>query len=233
MKIILSPTKTMTNKAFDIQVSDPIFSKQADKIRKILKTYSKDDLKKLYKASDKIIDRTYDYYQDAEASCATINAYDGLVFKQLAITNYSEEHFAYLNDKLIILSTMYGLLRPSDAIVPYRLDYLMPFEKDMYTYWNEHLTDHFKDEEYIINLASNEYAKSFEHNNIINIHFINEAGKSLATAAKMARGQFVNHMVLNNIQNLNELKAIEILDYKYNPTLSDENNLYFQIEVSD
>ena len=49
----------------------------------------------------------------------------------------------------------------------------------------------------------------------------------------MARGQFVNHMVLNNIQNLNELKAIEILDYKYNPTLSDENNLYFQIEVSD
>ena len=232
MKIILSPTKTMTNKAFDIQVSDPIFSKQADKIRKILKTYSKDDLKKLYKASDKIIDRTYDYYQDAEQAVQPLMPMMDLFLSNLQSPIIVKNTFAYLNDKLIILSTMYGLLRPSDAIVPYRLDYLMPFEKDMYTYWNEHLSDHFKDEEYIINLASNEYAKSFEHNNI-NIHFINEAGKSLATAAKMARGQFVNHMVLNNIQNLNELKAIEILDYKYNPTLSDENNLYFQIEVSD
>lgn len=223
----------MTNKAYDISITSPHFYADANDHLESLKAYSKDELKELYKSSDKIIDKTHAYYHALSEPVAALNAYDGLVFKQLELNNYKPADFDYLNDKLRILSTLYGALRPSDGIHPYRLDYLMPFHIDMYDFWHDKLTDYFAKEELIINLASNEFSKSFRHPNIVNIHFINEAGKSLATAAKMARGQFINFMTENKVSGLEEIKEFSWLNYRYQSSLSDSNNLYFQIEEGD
>lgn len=232
MKIIISPTKTMKKKSFDFKGQKAPFHNEAENIRTYLSSYDKATLKKLYKSSDKIIDNTYAYYHDNVLKDTALNMYDGLVFKQLDIINYSNENLQYIDDHLAILSTMYGVLKYNSIIEAYRLDYLMKFEEDMYEYWKSMLETYFSDESIIINLASNEYVDSVVHNNIVNIHFLNHENKSQATASKMARGNMLDYMIKHNIKDVKGLKDYKQLDYEFEESMSDSNNLYFKKVVA-
>lgn len=227
MKIILSPTKAMKRKDYQIEPTKSKFFSESKQLREILKDYDKAKIKQVYKVSDTLTKRVYDYYQNDRPGIAAINLYDGLVFKYLKVASLNKAELAYLNQHLVILSSMYGALLPSDEISEYRLDYNMQFEVGLYEFWNDKLTDYFKNEDVIINLASLEFYKSFKHPNLINIHFLNKDLKAHSTSVKMARGDFLNYMVVNKIENIAELKAYRNLDYEFDEAMSDENNYYF------
>lgn len=231
MKIILSPTKSMKRKDYLNNIGEAaLFEDKSLEIRNKLSEYDFDALKKMYKASDKIVENTIEYYSNPKDLIEAINLYDGLVFKQLKFKEYSEAEIDYLINHVNILSTMYGVLSPNSLINEYRLDYLMKYEDDLYSYWSDSLKSYFNDYKVIINLASDEYAKSVVHDNMINIHFLTKENKVQATAAKMARGDMLNYLVKNQVNNIDDLKAYDNLGYKLLEDKCDEHNIYFRME---
>lgn len=230
MKIILSPTKSMKRKSLDIGNSDPLFYDKSETLRNILKTYDFNALKKLYKSSDKIIETTLDYYKNEKESIQALSLYDGLVYKQLNLDSYTDIDLDYLNTHVIILSALYGALKPSSLIKEYRLDYLMKFEIDLDEYWNETLTQYFKDEKLILNLASSEFSNSFKHDNIVHVHFVDKNLKVKSTAAKMARGKMLDYLIVNKIDRIEDVIKYDQMNYKYQASLSDDHNIYFMQE---
>lgn len=231
MKIILSPTKTMKRKKSIVKEASTPFFDESETLRDILKTYSFDDLKKLYKSSDKIINNTMTYYSDPLEKDSALNLYDGLVYKQLDLSSFNEENMTYLNNHVIILSALYGALYPGSLIQEYRLDYLMKFEVDLYDYWKDNLKDFFKEDDFILNLASSEFSLSVDHSNIVNVHFVDENMKTKSTAAKMARGNMLDYLIKNNITDLENVKKYKGMNYHYLASASDKFNLYFMQEV--
>lgn len=230
MKIILSPTKSMKRKDLLEVQSDPVFLAESNIVRQKLENYDFEQLKKMYKSSDKIINQTLQYYQSPSNPTQALNLYDGLVFKQLKLKDYNDNQINYLNDYVRILSAVYGVLSPSSLINEYRLDYLMNFEMDLYEYWNDYLENYFNEDKLIINLASSEFEKSIKHDNIVNIHFLTIDDKVQATAAKMARGDMLNYLITNEVKTIDQLKAYNNLDYVLLEDQSDERNIYFKKE---
>lgn len=230
MKIIVSPTKSMKRKQLDLPLTKAPFQNESDVLRNILKGKTLTDLKQLYKASDKVVAKAYDYFSNEASPVAALSLYDGLVFKQLKLSDYGEQELQYLNENVIILSALYGALHVSDAIMEYRLDYLMPFDYDLYDYWKAHLSAFFSEDDLIVNLASTEFSTSFDHDNVVNVHFVNAQGKTQATAAKMARGDMLNYLVEHHVLDLEGIKKYNNLHYVYDDVTSTSSDLYFVLE---
>lgn len=230
MKIIISPTKTMKRKNYIKDISEPIFLEKSRFLRKILKTYNKEKIKKDFKVSDNLTKKVYEFYNNEKEPIAAINLYEGLTFKSMDIALWDKSDFDFVNNHLLIMSAMYGLLSPSDAIIEYRLDYVMPFMHDLYDFWSKPINDLLKDEDLIINLASLEFSKQIDHPNMINMHFLDEKGRNLSTQAKKGRGDMLGYIVKNKIVDVKALKLYNNLDYKFRNDLSDKNNYYFSKE---
>ena len=98
-----------------------------------------------------------------------IFAFKGDVYSGLDADSISDENHNFMQDNLRILSGFYGLLRPFDKILPYRLEMGTKLSNNrgnnLYKFWGDKITDLLKDDlkdenEFIINLASEEYFKS-------------------------------------------------------------------------
>ena len=147
----------------------------------------------------------------------------------------------YLNDNLRILSGLYGILKPFDLIYPYRLEMgtklnLSTKSSNLYDFWNDKITKSINDEETdkIINLASLEYFKSININNLkanvitpIFKEFRNGEYKIVMTFAKHARGEMVNFACRNNVLLSEDLKHFTELGYNYDDKLSKTNEWVF------
>lgn len=228
MKIIISPTKTMKRKNYDLKESKPLFLDKSLYLRSILENYDFTKIKKDFKTSDNLSKKVLEYYQNPKTEIQALNLYEGLAYKNMQIKTWTNTEIAFVNEHLIILSAMYGALRPSDMIYEYRLDYVMKFKEDLYDFWQDSLDNLFKDTETIINLASQEFSKGINHNNMINIILLDKEGRNLSTQAKTGRGDMLNYIVQNKIKNPKDLKAYNNLDYKFIENKSNDNNYYFQ-----
>ncbi|MBR3795913.1 MAG: YaaA family protein, partial [Clostridia bacterium] len=141
---------------------------------------------------------------------------------------------------LRILSGFYGVLRPMDGVTPYRLEMQaklrMGDAKDLYAFWGEALARSVLDAaDYVINLASKEYSVCIskylpKDKRMITCVFGEEKdGKIIekGTMCKMARGEMVRFMAVNGIENPEDIKAFEGLDYRYDETYSDAQTYVF------
>ncbi len=234
MFVLVSPTKTQ--KSFKGESKyDSLFTDESHKILKILQNYTLEELQKNMKLSDKLSQSVYDTIQKHKKENIAINTYKGASFNSLDTPSWSDEDYLYAQEHLYILSALYGLLRPLDTIGLYRLDFLMTFEIDLYSYWQDLITEHLNDRAMpIINLASQEYSKMFHEKNLkvplIRVDFKELTDKgyvSKSTYAKIARGKCTQLIIKNKIQSLHDLKQIEFDDYRYNKALSDESNFIF------
>ena len=112
----------------------------------------------------------WDYPFDAAQTKEALWAFNGEVFNGIQAKTFSEKDNVFAQDHLRILSGFYGLLRPMDAILPYRLEMGTKLEnsqgKNLYEFWGDKITSLLKQDmnelgsEVLINLASNEYFKS-------------------------------------------------------------------------
>src|SRR5690606_31557110 len=156
--------------------------------------------------------------------------------------NLSGEAQNYLNRNLFILSGLYGILSPSDRIMPYRLEMGSKLDvgnsKNLYGFWKEMLTDFVnsktKKKEIILNLASNEYAKVLDKKKLkaqkIDVEFLdykNGELKPIMVFFKQSRGAMARFCAENNIQDLDEVKLFKENGYGFDAKLSTEEKLVF------
>ncbi len=230
MKIIIAPAKVMKTKYSKIEQTELLFLKKTKQLHNYLKRYSINELHDNMKISFKMAETVYNYYHDSYDSTPAIYCYQGTVLKQLNLSSYQNEDFDYLDKYLNIMSAYYGILKYNTGITPYRLDMIMKFDLNLYDFWQKDVDKYFKDEDYLISLASKEFTKMINHPNLINIDFVeNKAGKLVRNSMyiKQARGKMLDIMVKNKIVSLEELKKITFDDYYYDHNLSTNDNYIF------
>lgn len=230
MKIIISPSKTMKPRKHTIDITTPKYIEKSNILRSIISDYSIDEITNKYSVSDKLAHTIKDSYNDKTIYPALFY-YTGTVFKQLDLKAYEPKHYEYIKKHLNILDALYGILNYSDGISFYRLDYTTKLDEyDLYNYWQDSINDTYQNEDFIINLASNEFSKQIKNENMITIDFCikqDEKIKRPSMLIKKARGQMLNYLILNTITQKEELKHINIDGFKYEPNLSNQTQYVF------
>jgi len=178
MKILLSPAKSLdfeTPLATNYR-TEPIFSKETEKVHKALKKKSISDLEQLMSLSNALATLNFERNQNfkntptEEETRPALFAFDGDVYKGLDALSLNENQLEVSKDRIRILSGLYGMLRPFDSIQPYRLEMGTKMEidgaKSLYEHWRKNLTTYLENElsgdEMIVNLASKEYSKAID-----------------------------------------------------------------------
>lgn len=235
MKIIISPAKSF-KKNKNIKTEPLLFKEKTKILVDKLKTYNLNDMGNLNKTNDKLTEKAYFDYQEMDLENLdnpAIFAYDGLVFKQFNKDDFDD--LAYLNDHLYIISALWGLAKPLTGISDYRLYFDNP-DFDLYEFWGDLLYKKlFKDDDLIINLASKEYSKTItpflkDKDKFVSLDFKdyrNGKVKSIVAWTKQMRGKMLKEIISKKIDDIDQIKKIEIDSYKYQEDLSEANNLVF------
>ena len=235
MQIIISPTKTMQYH-LDNLATEPLFLSKSLNLVKQLQNMSVAQLQKLLKVNEKTATLNYQRYQNFQINkkSLAIYTYTGLQYKYFNISQFNPTELNYLNTHVRILSAFYGLLKPFDGIDYYRLVFNNTLK--LYTFWHDLIYQELiKNDQVIINLASNEYAKLVtqfvqEPILLINIHFkeyVNNKLVTKATNAKMARGLMLAYIVKNQITDYHLIQNFQEFNYRFDEQLSNENNYIF------
>ena len=239
MKIIMSPAKEM---ATDVPVQkDWVLTEDSQKIVSLLSNYSKEELKKLLKVSDALLEENWDKIQRFQESVTyhAMDLYQGLAFRSFKQIADWKEHKAYAVQHLRILSALYGAISPDECVKPYRLDLTMNLKVEGETlkkYWKERIVSSFEKGECIVNLASSEFSSLFNKKQYdwVDVDFFeNKEGilKQHSTISKKARGKMAAWMMLHHIQDKVELRNFDVDGYAFDELLSKENHYCFVKEV--
>ena len=244
MKIIISPTKQMTNdQDFFFPESQPIFLTQTKKIFNQLVTLSYSEAKKMWHCSDKLAQENYERLHEFGFNTQTapaIMSYKGIQYQYMAPDLLTKPALEYLQEHVRILSGFYGILRPFDAIIPYRLEMQAPLaveeSTNLYKFWGNQIYEALDFSNHpVVNLASKEYSKAItpflkETDQLINIHFyhvVDDKLKVKATIAKMARGEMVRYLAENQVTTLEGIKNFEHPHYHFSAEHSTDNAFVF------
>ena len=247
MKIIISPAKKMNIDNDSLVHQDlPVFLNRTELLCKRLKNMSYDELKALWKCNDKIATVNVErlQYMDLRRNLTpAILSYEGIQYQYMAPSIFTEDEFSYIQEYLRILSGFYGVLRPFDGVVPYRLEMqtklTMDEAKDLYAFWGDSIAKYlFAETDCIINLASKEYSLCVSKHLPETVHFITcvfgemKDGKIIekGTICKMARGEMVRYMAENHIEEPEKIKMFSRLNYKYSEEHSDDCTYIFLLQ---
>ncbi len=250
MKIITSPAKLMNieNSTKFLKLSTPKFIEEAAFIQSYLKKKSPKYLSDLMEISSKLADENWERNQKWKAkpntkeSAPAMFAFTGEVYRGLDAKTLDKNTVAYLQKNYRILSGLYGLLKPSDKVMLYRLEMGRNFEfdsyKNIYDFWREKLTEQLnselKSKDLILNLASAEYFKVFDKKKlnapVIDFDFYELKDgklKTIVVYTKHARGLMVRYCAENQAKTLNDLKAFNLEGYLIDEKLSTKTKLVF------
>ena len=236
MKIIFSPSKEMNFKGEPnlCNSSDIDLSNKFNEIYKKLVDLSKEEVGKKFKIKELMLDEFMKDLQEFHnlLEKRSIEAYSGLAFRQLKIDEYIQENWNYIQEKVFILSAFYGITCGTCKIKKHRLDFSIKLFEDvsLYKFWSEYVNSFFSENETIINLASSEYTKLIDKKRVdfINIDFYeNKELKQISANSKKARGEMLNLLIKNQIENIEVIKTLKLKEYSYNRELSSNNNLVF------
>ena len=239
MKIIMSPAKEM---ATDVPVQkDWMLTEDSQKIVSLLSNYSKEELKKLLKVSDALLEENWDKIQRFQESVTyhAMDLYQGLAFRSFKQVADWKEYKAYAVQHLRILSALYGAIGPDECVKPYRLDLTMNLKVEGETlkkYWKERIVTSFEKEECVVNLASSEFSSLFNKKQYdwVDVDFYEKKEgvlKQHSTISKKARGKMAAWMMLHHIQDKVELRNFDVDGYAFDELLSKENHYCFVKEV--
>lgn len=233
MIFLISPAKTFKNTTHSID-QHPIFMDDAKKHASILGRLSIDAFMKHMHISKRLAHEVKHYYTTfGQTRFTAIFAYDGYQYKSLSPETLSPSELNRLNERVYIISGLYGLVRPFDSISFYRLEMKDKTLEDLYHYWTPQFIHYFKShhhDDIIIDLLSSEYRKAFSPINRICIDFYQmNAGKkvSLSMEVKKMRGLFLRHVVKENINDVSSLKHISIEGYHFDEVESTSHHFYY------
>jgi cytoplasmic iron level regulating protein YaaA (DUF328/UPF0246 family) len=220
-----------------------VFLPKTEAIVQVLQGMGYDELKKLWKCNDAIAAVNAERLSDMDLHTRltpAVLAYEGIQYQYMAPGVFTDRELDYVQEHLRILSGFYGVLKPFDGVRPYRLEMQAKLKvckaKDLYAYWNSSVAEYLLAEtNCIINLASKEYSSCVskylpEHVRFITCVFGEEKnGKVIekGTMCKMARGEMVRFLAENRVEDPEEIKAFDRLEYRFDASRSDENTFVF------
>ena len=252
MLTILGPAKTIDMSPHGVTEnhSTPLYLDQAELLVDQLRGYSLAELKSLMKVSDKLATLTFERFAAWRKSCTAgegqqaILAFSGEVFNGLKARTLNEKDLLFAQEHVRILSGLYGVLRPLDLILPYRLEMgtkmKNPGGSNLYEFWEAIIPEKIAGDTgkqntgVLINLASNEYFKSiqpgtFPHK-IITPVFKEAQGsgfRNVTIYAKKARGMMLRFIIQNRINEPEYIKAFDEEGYYFNNDLSNQKEWVF------
>ncbi len=246
MKILLSPAKKLdfSKSPETSNAEKPFFQSKTDGLLNVLRKKSAKQIGELMKLSPQLADLNYQRFQvmgeeSNEKSLAGF-AFNGEVYTGLDIQSFSKEDLNKAEDKLRILSGLYGILKPSTVVEPYRLEMgtklVVGKNKNLYEYWGDEILNFIQAEEkdLIVNLASNEYNKAAKlkqfKGRVVTPNFKefkNGDYKTIMVFAKKARGTMAKWIIQNDIEDAESIKNFTEDGYVFNEGLSSENDWVF------
>ena len=250
MKIVVSPAKSLNFESpLPIQnYTESLFLKDAETIQKTLKKKKPKQLMELMDISEKLADLNWERNQNwslpfsPENARPAVFAFDGDVYTGLDAYTIPIDKFPILEDKLRILSGLYGVLKPLDLMQPYRLEMgtslSIGTKKNLYEFWKKKVTSSLNSElqkdELFINLASNEYFSAVDTKTlkvpVITPEFKDYKDgklKMISFFAKKARGLMVRYIIDTNAETIEDLKQFNYDGYAFDANLSKGNTLVF------
>lgn len=252
MLIVISPAKSLDYKT---PVNTEVFTmpemlEESEKLLTKLRKMKPGKLSELMGISAKLGQLNYERFQTwhqpftPQNAKQAVLAFSGDVFQGLDANTLSEEQLVKLQNKLRILSGLYGVLKPLDLMQPYRLEMGTKFKyqrsADLYAFWKTRIAPKIKEaiaesgSNVLVNLASNEYYKSIDVKKL-DCEIVTPAFKDMKNGeykmisffAKKARGLMTRFILENNIDQVEDLQAFDSEGYVYNPRLSKENKPVF------
>ena len=231
-----------------LRSTQPHFIEEAALIQKTLKDKSPKYLIELMDISTKLADENWERNQNwkpkptAKESASALMAFSGEVYRGLEAKSLDEKAMKYLQANFRMLSGLYGLLKPSDRIMLYRLEMGRKFKfesyKNLYVFWTEKVTaqlnSELKSKDVVLNLASKEYFKVLNQNKInapvVDFEFYEAREgklKQIVVYTKHARGLVARYCAENDLKTLEEVKGFNLENYMINDQLSTDTNLVF------
>ncbi|MCI1974789.1 MAG: peroxide stress protein YaaA [Limosilactobacillus sp.] len=248
MKIIISPARTMKQDQDSLPYQElPQYLKKSQTILDWMRTLNFKQLHQLWwNCSERLANLNYRRVKDMELTrnlTPAILAFQGLQYQYIGAGVMTEKELDYLQSHLRILSGFYGILKPFDGIVPYRLGMgdraKIGQAQNLYEFWGNQLYQNlYQDDDLVVNLASNEYSKAITpflkpQDQMITCVFgelINGKIKQKATLAKMARGNMVRFLAESGAETAADLKKFSVGGYCFRPDLSTEQKFCFELQ---
>ncbi|MFN4298750.1 MAG: peroxide stress protein YaaA [Thermaurantimonas sp.] len=247
LKILLSPSKNLNAKVNHRAKSVPQFLEQSQKIHAELKTKTPPELAKLHDINAKLAELNYQRNQAwtvegiKKEGTPALFTFSGDVYRGLDASTLDESDLQFAEDKIWILSGLYGILKPFDAMLPYRLemgtDLPVGTSKNLYEFWREILTAYVEKNEYayIINLASKEYSDVIDFKRlkipVYECTFLDRVKnkyKPVNIFLKKARGLMARFLIKNKIEKVENLQYFDYENYTFDPKLSSEFHFVFK-----
>ena len=253
MKIVISPAKNLDFKTntSSYDSTECLFLSESEKLINKIKKLNPSSISDLMKISPALGELNHERFQsweipfDNNKSKQAIFAFNGEVYNGFSADTLTENEIKTTQDTLRILSGLYGILRPLDRILPYRLEMgtrfaMTPKMTNLYKFWGDKLANSLNQEmtaskeSVLINLASNEYFKALNTKKLdaaiyTPIFKDNRNGeyKTIMMYAKKARGMMARFIIENELSNPEDLKAFDTSGYAFNPQLSKEKEWVF------
>lgn len=252
MIVLLSPSKTLDFHS-DSNIKsggDPLFIKDSKKLVGILKKKRITELMNLMGISYKLAETNFIRYKEWTYPYApgkprpALAAFMGDVYEGLKAWELDSTQIDFADKTVRILSGLYGLLKPTDLILPYRLEMGIRIEgntfKNLYEFWThkitKQLTSELKalNEKQIINLASAEYSKAVDFKKIglsviepFFLEFKNGQYKFISLYGKKARGTMTRFIIDNEISDVEQIKLFNYDSYSFDENNSKNNRWVF------
>ena len=250
MLMVISPAKSLNFTAPErpLPLTTPQLKDDIAELAQVTTKLRPRDLKRLMGISDTLAALNHERFQhfdpSVEDGLQAAIAFNGDVYAGLQARTLDKKSFEWAQQHLRILSGLYGVLRPADALQPYRLEMHVKLKtkrgKSLYDFWKRPVAETLKAEmkghkdPTLVNLASQEYfgavdVKALGHP-VVTCHFKEEKGGQLRVLgffAKKARGLMARYAIDHRIDRAEGLKAFDTADYRFRPELSTDTDWVF------
>ena len=220
----------------------PCFIKQAEALANQLRAMDNKAIQAFYQTSDAMtlkVSETLSQWKKS-GSGAALFSFKGDAFGQLNPGSLSGKAQIRANEQLIIVSGLYGMLRPMDQISPYRLDMNQRLnDQSLRAYWasivTQQLDQRLEPGGMVLNLASQEYAQVILRDQLkahqwVDVQFLQKkdgASRQMSVFSKQARGLMARHLCSIEHADLNHIKAFQADGYRLDRLNSTESQLTF------
>lgn len=228
---------------------EPLFEQEARQLAAYIQTLPAEELAKKMHISKALSEKTHGLWQSWGQKNTpygvALDTFVGDIYKGLRAKEFSVDDRHYADQVLFIISGLYGLIRPLDAIQPYRLEMMYNLVpegyKNLYEYWGNRLGLRLADTKIIINLASEEYFKAIQpyvnEAQVVSPQFLTKMTDTrestfVAVHAKVARGAFAQWLILTRQQEDIRYEHFTSYGYQYDPEASTPNRPTF-VRVGD
>ena len=250
MLIVLSPAKALdfTAPAQRAPLTLPQMSEDTAELSTVTRKLRAADLRRLMSLSDNLAQLNRERFQAfdpaSEDGLQAAFAFNGDVYAGLRARELDRRALTWSQKHVRILSGLYGLLRPLDAIQPYRLEMGTRLKtargKCLYDFWGDRIARALNEDarghkdKTLVNCASGEYFGAVDlaalKLPVLTCRFLEEKdgeGRIISFFAKRARGLLARYAIDNRIEHARDLKGFDVAGYRFAPSLSSEAEYTF------